>query len=138
LDKKPGVHPIGIGDAPRRILAKAILSIVGNEIQLAAGALQTCAEQDAGSEAAIHAMRNLFEKENTEAIILVDADNALTELVVKLLSITLTSYVHHLAIIYRILMVYPSDYLSLVKENFLPPRVPHKGTLLPWLCMPWQ
>jgi len=76
LDKKPGVRPIGIGDVPRRILAKAILSIVGNDIQLAAGALQTCAGQDAGAEAAIHAMRNLFEKENTEAVLLVDADNA--------------------------------------------------------------
>jgi len=43
LDKKPGVRPIGIGDVPRRILAKAILYIIGNDIQLAAGALQTCA-----------------------------------------------------------------------------------------------
>jgi len=70
------VHPIGIGDVPRRILAKAILYIIGNDIQLAAGALQTCAGQDAGAEAAIHAMKNLFEKEDTEAVLLVDADNA--------------------------------------------------------------
>ena len=76
LDKKPGVRPIGIGDVPRRILAKAILYIIGNDIQLAAGALQTCAGQNTGAEAAVHAMKNLFEKEDTEAVLLVDADNA--------------------------------------------------------------
>ena len=34
LDKKPGVHPIGIGDVPRKILAKAILYIIGNDMQM--------------------------------------------------------------------------------------------------------
>jgi len=37
LDKKPGVCPIGIGDLPRRILAKANLYIIGNDIQLSMG-----------------------------------------------------------------------------------------------------
>ena len=76
LDKKPGVRPIGIGDVPRRIVAKAILRVVGNDIQLAAGALQTCAGQDADSEAAIHAMRTIFENGDTDAALLVDASNA--------------------------------------------------------------
>jgi len=44
-----------------------------DDIQLAAGVMQTCAA-DAG--AAIHAMKNLFEKEVTEAVILIDANNA--------------------------------------------------------------
>ena len=55
LDKKPGVRPIRVGDVPRRIITKAILYVIGNDIQLSAGALQTCAGHDAGSEAAIHA-----------------------------------------------------------------------------------
>ena len=33
LDKNPGVRPIGIGDTARRIIAKAVLSIVGADIQ---------------------------------------------------------------------------------------------------------
>jgi len=74
LDKKPGKPQFGIGDVPR---TKAILYINGNDIQLAAGALQTCAGQNAGAEAAVQcAMKNLFEKEDTEAVLLVDADNA--------------------------------------------------------------
>ena len=39
--EKNDVHPIGIGDVPQRIISKAILHVIGNNIQLAAGALQT-------------------------------------------------------------------------------------------------
>ena len=76
LDKKPGVCPIGIGDVPRRIIAKAVLHVLDADIQLAAGALQTCAGHDTGSEAAIHAMKSIFDDDNTHAALLVDATNA--------------------------------------------------------------
>jgi len=46
----------------------------------AAGPLQLCAGQDAGCEAAIHAMRSVFADENTEAVLLVDASNAFKSL----------------------------------------------------------
>ena len=32
LDKKPGVHPIGVGDVPQRVIAEAILHVIGNDI----------------------------------------------------------------------------------------------------------
>ena len=32
LDKKPGVHPIGVGDVPQKVIAKAILHVIGNDI----------------------------------------------------------------------------------------------------------
>ena len=79
LDKKPGVRPIGIGDVSRRIIAKAILYVIRTDIQLAAGALQTCAGHDAGAEAAIHAMRDIFADNNTDAVLLVDASNAFNQ-----------------------------------------------------------
>ena len=63
-------------DAHWRIIAKAILHVIGNDIHLSAGALQTCAGHDAGSEAAIHAVRAIFEDNNTHAALLVDAANA--------------------------------------------------------------
>ena len=47
-DKNPGVRPIGIGDVPRRILEKAILYCIGDDIAVAAGPLQVCAGQVAG------------------------------------------------------------------------------------------
>ena len=64
----------------RRILGKAVLATIGNEIQEAAGAMQVCAGHQAGSEAAIHAMRETFEDLNTEAALLVDASNAFNTL----------------------------------------------------------
>ena len=80
LDKCPGVRPIGIGETVRRIIGKAILTTISDEIQAAAGPLQLCAGQDAGCEAAVHAMRQVFESPDTEAVILVDASNAFNSL----------------------------------------------------------
>ena len=48
LDKNPGVRQIGIGDTVRRILAKAVLSVVKLGIQEASGCLQMCGGQISG------------------------------------------------------------------------------------------
>ena len=76
LNKNPGVRPIGIGEVPRRIVAKAILKVTIDDIQSATGPLQVCAGHEAGIEAAIHTMRMSFDNESSEAILLVDASNA--------------------------------------------------------------
>ena len=80
LDKNPGVRPIGIGDTARRIIAKSILNITRQDIQDAAGSLQLCAGQISGTEAAVHAVRSLFQSNETEALLLVDASNAFNSL----------------------------------------------------------
>jgi hypothetical protein len=49
--------------------------IVGDEVQTAAGATQLCAGQSAGVEAAIHAMRRLFDYMASDGVLLVDAEN---------------------------------------------------------------
>ena len=61
-------------------MGKAVLATIGDDIQEAAGAMQVCAGHQAGSEAAIHAMRENFEDPNTEAALLVDASNAFNTL----------------------------------------------------------
>lgn len=60
----------------RRIIEKAVMKIVKYDLQEAVGATQLCAGQEAGCEAAVHAMEQIFADEDTEAIILVDATNA--------------------------------------------------------------
>ena len=81
LSKNTGVRPIGIGEVPRRIIAKAILKTVGKDIQSAAGPLQACAGHEAGCEAAVHAMKTIYAQDNTDAILLVDATNTIPSIV---------------------------------------------------------
>ena len=80
LNKNPGVRPIGIGDTARRIIAKSILTVTRMDIQEAAGSLQLSAGQISGIEAAVHAIDSLFQREETEAILLVDTSNAFNSL----------------------------------------------------------
>ncbi len=80
LDKCPGVRPIGIGDTSRRIMSKAILRVLKGEIQEATGSKQLCTGQISGVEAAIHSARECFLKEESEAVLLVDASNAFNSL----------------------------------------------------------
>src|SRR5437867_3772024 len=61
LDKCPGIQPIGIGEIPRRIIGKAIIRHLRNDIQHASGPIQLYAGLEAGCEAAIHTVRELFQ-----------------------------------------------------------------------------
>ena len=80
INKNPGVHPIGICQTARRIIAKAVLSIVGGDVLEAAGSCQLCAGQPSGTEAAVQAVRLAFHNDETDAILLADASNAFNAL----------------------------------------------------------
>ena len=47
LNKNLGVKPTGIGEVSRRIIAKSILKVIGQDNQSALGPLQTCAGHEA-------------------------------------------------------------------------------------------
>ena len=76
VDKSPGLRPIGVGEVLRRIAGKVVMSVAKGDVQCSVGSLQVCAGQAGGCEAAIHAMRNVFEDEESDAILLIDAANA--------------------------------------------------------------
>ena len=80
LDKNPGVRPIGICEVVRRIVGKAVMAENKTDVMQAAGPLQLCAGHEAGAEAAVHAMRVIFEDANTDGILFVDASNAFNNL----------------------------------------------------------
>ena len=80
LDKCPGVRPIGISEAPRRVIGKAIMAVIGDDVRNSAGSLQLSAGQPCGCEAAIHAMKELFSDDDCEGVLLVDANNAFNSL----------------------------------------------------------
>ena len=74
------VRPVGIGETLRRIISKAVVTLLKPDILEATGCLQTCAGLEGGIEAAVHAMRHIFESDNCEAVILIDAENAFNRL----------------------------------------------------------
>ena len=80
LDKKPGVRPVGIGEVLRRIVGKAIMKVVQRDMVSATSPTQVCAGLPGGVEAAVHAVRELYNSPDTEALILVDANNAFNSL----------------------------------------------------------
>ena len=80
LDKNPGVRPIGIGEVLRRIIGKAVISIIKPDILESAGSLQLCAGLPSGCEAAVHALTEIYAKDSSDAILLVDASNAFNAL----------------------------------------------------------
>ena len=76
LNKSYGVCPIEIGDTARHIIDKAILNTTRQCVQEAAGSVQLRAGQISGTEAAMHAVQNFFQREEPEALLLVNASNA--------------------------------------------------------------
>jgi len=59
------------------LISKVILSVIRDDIQTVAGSSQQYAEQLSGCEAAVHSMRQLYSSSDVEAVILVDASNAI-------------------------------------------------------------
>ena len=57
LDKSPGIRPVGIGETWRRLLAKCLLRVSGQEAKAACGTEQLVGGVEAGIEEAIHAAR---------------------------------------------------------------------------------
>ena len=74
------IRPIGIGDTIRRIIAKAVISVLKDEVLDAAASMQLCVGQMAGVESTIHAARKKFDSPETEAVLLVDTSNGFNSL----------------------------------------------------------
>ena len=131
LDKSPEVQPIGVCEVVRRIMAKAALYVIQNDIQAAAGLHQLCAAQIAGTEAAVHAVSSVFNHNDSDAILLVDATNAFNSLNCAVALHNIQQLCPPLAHI--LINTYRSLPLCLfLVTPYFQRRVPHKVT--PWPC----
>ena len=89
----------------RRVIGKTINWVLKDDIQEAAGSLQTATGLKAGAKAAIHVMQTIFEDPSAESAIIVDASNAFISLNRKValhnIQIACPSFSHILSNTYR-------------------------------------
>ena len=72
LDKgNGGVHPIGVGEVIRRIIGKCVSGVRKQDVIDACGATQVCPGHKSGSKAAIYAMHNISESDETDVALLI-------------------------------------------------------------------
>ena len=79
LGKNLCLHPIGVGEFLRPIIARVIMKTFWSEIMDSAGNFQLCAGERVGCEAAVHAMKEIFDENECDAVLLIDADNAFNQ-----------------------------------------------------------
>ena len=81
LDKgESAVWPIGVREVIRRIMGRCVMHVTKSDVIDASGSLQVCAGHKSGNEAAIHKMRSIFNADETDAVLLIDASNAFNAL----------------------------------------------------------
>ena len=137
LDKNPGVRPIGVGEVLRRIIAKLILRVTKHRIQECAGSLQLCAGQEAGIEAAVHALREVFADDATDGLLLVDASNAFN-------SINREALLHNINVLCPALSTVVKNFYSVPSSLYIsgsklsPKKARRREILWPCQSTPWQ
>ena len=83
----------------RQIAEKVVMSIVKKDVIISIGSSQVCGGQEAGAEAAIHAMHKIYETEECEAVLLIDAENVFD-------SINRKAMLHNISVICPIISNY--------------------------------
>ena len=134
LDKCPGVRPIGVGEVLRRIIGRSILACLKNDLKLLGGVTQLCLGQKCDIEHAIHSLRESFEDTETEAILLIDAQNAFNSLNRELPIKNIERLC--LALVAAVKNSYSKPSNLFINRKICSPRkAPHKVTHLICLCM---
>jgi hypothetical protein len=64
LDKQPGTRPLAIGEIWMRCVGKGLMHEAGDQAKLACGNVQLCAGLEAGIEASLHAVREVWENDD--------------------------------------------------------------------------
>ena len=74
------MRPIGIGEVIRRIIGRSITECIKTDHKLLGSNYQLCLGQKCRIEYAIHALRDAYQKDENQGILLIDAENAFNSL----------------------------------------------------------
>ena len=112
MNKNPGLRTIGVGEVIRRIIGKAVVHTMKQGIIRSVRNLQVCAGHESGYEAAIHAISQIFNEENPEAVLLIDASNAFNAVKHEL-------FLHNVSVICPEIVVFVRNCYSLPSRLFI-------------------
>ena len=112
LNKNPDLRPIEAGEVLRRISGEVVMMISKQDVMKAAGSLQVFAGLEAGAEAAIHAVHDIFIDHTTEAVLLIDAENAFSTTNRK-------AMLHNISVICPIISAYISNCYNTTARFFI-------------------
>ena len=113
LDKGNGeVRPIGVVEVVRRIIAKCVTRVTRQDIIEASGPLQVCAGLKSGAEAAIYAMHGIFDADDADAVLLIDASNTFN-------SLNRASALHNVAVLCPTLATYAPNTFRASARHFV-------------------
>jgi len=76
LDKKPGVRPIAVGEVFRRLIGKAVMSIIEQDVRIATAPIQVCVGVPSACEVSVALLQHRFADPDCDGVLLVDASNA--------------------------------------------------------------
>ena len=104
------VRPIGVGEVILRVIGKCVMHVTKPDVIDASGSLQVCAGHKSGSEVAIYAMGNIFQADETDAVLVIDASNAFNAL-------------NTAAALYNIRVLFPTLATYMIKTYRQPERL---------------
>ena len=88
------------------------MMIKKKDVMKAAGLLQVCAGQEADAEAAIHAVHDIFKDHATEAVLLIDGENAFNAIKRK-------AMLHNVSVICPIISTYITNCYNMLARLFI-------------------
>jgi len=135
--KDNGIRPVGVGECLRRIIGKTITRLLKEDIIHTVGTLQTCAGLESGIEAAIHAVRKGFEEDNSECLLLVDADNAFNKLNRKVSLENIKRLCPPCTHTYTTATTHPPCSIWKMGTTYCHRRIWREETMQLWQCMPY-
>ena len=108
------------------------MSIVKDDVTKAVGNLQLCGGQDAGCEAVMHLMLDIFGTSKTEVVVLVGAENAFSSINRQVFSHNIKHICPPIVTFVRNCYNVPARLLHSVVKSFYLMKAPHREIQLRW------